>query len=72
MFTVTTDSATQHRVACCGADGTEVKSGGLVNHSTSKKNGSTANVVTNSAPITARLFMMFSAATRRNKRWNGR
>jgi len=69
--TVTTEPATQRRVAVLRADGKEVESGGVVTMSKSKNNGVDPEILVEEfGADTARLFMMFAAPPEQTLEWS--
>jgi leucyl-tRNA synthetase len=69
--TVTTDMATQKRVAVLRADGQEVESGGVVTMSKSKNNGVDPQLLVDEfGADTARLFTMFAAPPEQTLEWS--
>jgi leucyl-tRNA synthetase len=69
--TVTTDMATQKRVAVLRADGKEVESGGVVTMSKSKNNGVDPQLLVDEfGADTARLFTMFAAPPEQTLEWS--
>jgi leucyl-tRNA synthetase len=68
---VSTDKATQRRVAVLRADGQEVESGGVVTMSKSKNNGVDPQALVDEfGADTARLFMMFAAPPEQTLEWS--
>jgi leucyl-tRNA synthetase len=69
---ITTDKATQRRVAVLRADGMEVESGGIVTMSKSKNNGVDPQALVDEyGADTARLFTMFAAPPEQSLEWSG-
>jgi leucyl-tRNA synthetase len=69
--TVTTDPATQRRVAVLRSDGREVESGGIVTMSKSKNNGvDPLALIGEFGADTARLFTMFAAPPEQTLEWS--
>jgi leucyl-tRNA synthetase len=69
--TISTDKATQRRVAVLREDGKEVESGGVVTMSKSKNNGvDPQSLVDEFGADTARLFMMFAAPPEQTLEWS--
>ncbi|HEX3398444.1 MAG TPA: leucine--tRNA ligase [Steroidobacteraceae bacterium] len=69
--TLTTDKATQRRVAVLRADGKEVESGGVVTMSKSKNNGVDPQVLVDEfGADTARLFILFAAPPEQTLEWS--
>jgi leucyl-tRNA synthetase len=69
---VSTDRATQRRVAVLRADGKEVESGGIVTMSKSKNNGVDPQALVDEyGADTARLFTMFAAPPEQSLEWSG-
>ena len=69
--TVTTDKATERRIAVLRADGKEVESGGVVTMSKSKNNGVDPQLLVNEfGADTARLFIMFAAPPEQTLEWS--
>jgi leucyl-tRNA synthetase len=69
--TVTTDKATQRRVAVLRTDGEAVESGGVITMSKSKNNGvDPQTLVDEFGADTARLFMMFAAPPEQTLEWS--
>src|SRR5471030_402296 len=68
---ITTDKATQRRVAVLRADGMEVESGGIVTMSKSKNNGVDPQALVDEyGADTARLFTMFAAPPEQSLEWS--
>jgi leucyl-tRNA synthetase len=68
---VTTDPATQRRVAVLRSDGREVESGGVVTMSKSKNNGvDPLKLIGDFGADTARLFTMFAAPPEQTLEWS--
>jgi leucyl-tRNA synthetase len=69
---LTTDKATQRRIAVLRADGKEVESGGIVTMSKSKNNGVDPQALVDEyGADTARLFTMFAAPPEQSLEWSG-